>query len=745
VPEAPPPEDPRFPGGPRSLRDAVGSTIEDRYILEGILGEGGMGVVFRAQQTSVHRPVAIKMLHPSLAGTAEFFHRFRREAELASRLHHPHIISVHDFGQTRDGACYYVMELLEGLSLREKVRTEGALSISRTVAIAAQIGRALAHAHQIGVVHRDLKPQNVMCTVVDGQDFVKVLDFGLVKSLETDTQVEAKEGLTTTGQVLGTPQYMAPEQAVGDQVDARADLYSLGVVTYFMLGGVTPYGQKTVHGALRAAATQPLPPVSARRPEAPVPESLEAFLRRAMAYDREERPASAEAFVRELEASIARVPKALLDKKPARAAVATDGAGSGTSRTRPWKEPLRWRRTALVALAAAGLAAGGYAGWRHFSRGPDDREGPLAGPTVPTLPVLIPAPPPEKVEIDFLYSTEKKRWIEAQTTAFASTHPRISVNLIGRGSVEAKDGILSGADKPTLWSPADSLVLNLAGSDWETAKGSPLFAGEGTQDAPQSLVLTPIVMMIWSDRAKVLEHLGKGQIDWRTLHDAAVAEKGWRSIGGKADWGALKVGHTSPARSNSGLQALLLMTLAYYGNPSRLTVDQLRDKGYQAWLSQLERSVAKFEASTGTFVTDVVRYGPSRYDVAIAYESLAIDQLENAQKHWTDMRIIYPSPTSWSDHPIALLEAPWVTPAQRSAAREYVAFLRSRPAQEQALAFGFRPADPSIAVKGSDPSNPFVRLAAAGARVDIPPAVVPPEPAVVREALRVWNEAVGSR
>jgi ABC-type sulfate transport system substrate-binding protein len=155
--------------------------------------------------------------------------------------------------------------------------------------------------------------------------------------------------------------------------------------------------------------------------------------------------------------------------------------------------------------------------------------------------------------------------------------------------------------------------------------------------------------------------------------------------------------------------------------------------------------VARFEASTGTFVTDVVRYGPSRYDVAIAYESLAIEQLENAQKHWTQMRVVYPSPTSWSDHPIALLKAPWVTPEQRARAREYVAFLRGRGAQEQALSFGFRPADPSVAVKGSDPSNPFDRLASSGVRVDIPPAVVPPEPAVVREALRVWNEVVGSR
>jgi ABC-type Fe3+ transport system substrate-binding protein len=737
----PPPEGNPQESAEPAMRDIVGSTIDERYILEDVLGEGGMGVVFKANQTSIHRPVALKMLHPSLASAPEFYERFRREAELVSKLRHPNIIAIHDFGQTKSGACYYVMELVEGESLRQKVRREGPMSLERTVRITEQIARALGHAHQAGIIHRDLKPHNVMCTMVDNKDFIKVLDFGLVKSITQEPTNEGEEGLTTAGQVLGTPQYMAPEQAAGEHLDPRADLYALGVCSYVMLTGVTPYGQKTVHGALKAAATQPLPSISSKRPDAPLPDSVEQFFKRAMAYDRDQRPPSAEAFIEELQAVVAKVPKIVMDRRPARAA-GSEGSGSATSRTVVYRDPRTGRRVALGVIAACLLGAGGWGGWKVFHKPPGQDNGTQVGILVPAPPPV--PPPPSEVEVEFEYSTEKKRWIEHEVAEFSKAHPDIQVKLVGRGSLDAAELLVAGKDKPVLWSPADSLALNLAASNWDQKNTNPLFAREGTDDAPQSLVLTPLVILIWGDRAKVLEKHTRGEITWKVLHDAVASEKGWKALGGKPDWGQVKLGHTDPTRSNSGLQTLFLMTLDHFDRPTHLTVDQLKDPTFKTWLQEMERGQGKFEASTGTFITDLVRFGPSRYDIGVAYESLAIDEVENAAKRWGALQVLYPSPTCWSDHPIALLQGPWVSEPQKKAARELVKFLRSRPAQEQALVYGFRPADPDVPVKTDDPKNPFTRLAGSGIRIEIPGAAAPPEGPVVREMLDAWSRAMAT-
>jgi serine/threonine protein kinase/ABC-type Fe3+ transport system substrate-binding protein len=780
MPESP--EVPRCPkcGQPQAADHASkcpgvgpGSTIDGRYVLEMLLGKGGMGVVFRAQQTSVHRPVAIKMLHPSLASSSQFFERFRREAESASRLHHPHIISVYDFGQTADGACYYVMEMLEGENLRHKVRSEGAFSLARTLKITDQIARALGHAHAGGIIHRDLKPQNVMCSIIDGQDFVKVLDFGLVKMMEENLG-EGEEGLTTTGQVLGTPQYMAPEQAAGDQVDQRADLYSLGVVTYFMLGGATPYGQKTAHGALKAAATEPLPTISSKRPGAPLPDSVEAFLKRALSYEREGRPNTAEEYMEEFRGAVAGLPADLMEQRPPQGPQTPDAQGSGSQRTvnsrganvvskvsnvvvnvpvkaqdgSAGRAPTaggpaapHGRRTAVIAgacILALGAIGGGWALFgKRGDRPPGSESSPSTAPTVAPIAAGGPAP---AVEIEFEYSTEKKRWVDAQIAAFMKVHPEISVKLIGRGSMEAEEDVVSGKDKPTLWSPADSLALSLAASDWQKKNNSPLFAPDGTDDAPQSLVMTPLVLVVWGDRAAALRKSAKGEITWRSIHDAAANSKGWAGVGGKADWGPVKFGHTNPTRSNSGLQALLMMTLDYFHKSSGLTAADLDNAGYRKWLKEIEGGAPKTESSTGVFMTDMVRYGPSRFDIAVVYESLAIDEIENAEHRWGAIEAVYPPLTAWSDHPVALLQGSWVTEPQRKAARLLIAFLRSAEAQQQALAFGFRPAAPDIQIVNSDLKNPFTRLASQGVKVNLPSAIAPPDPSVIRELLGIWSQ-----
>lgn len=344
-----------------------------------------------------------------------------------------------------------------------------------------------------------------------------------------------------------------------------------------------------------------------------------------------------------------------------------------------------------------------------------------------------------QVTVTFVYGTEKHDWVEAAAESFRARHRDIELKLVGEGSLEAAQAILEGKLEPTAWAPADSLAMSLLESDWRTKNGTALFAtGE---DAPAPLVISPLVFVAWEDRAEVLANLGGGHITWKALHQALSADQGWPAIGGKAEWGFVKFGHTDPTRSNSGLQALVSMTYDYYGR-TQLTVGDLLDPKYQAWVKAIEKGVTRFEASTGTFMTDMVRFGPSRYDLALVYESLAVSQLENAQGRWGNLKLYYLPTTLWSDHPGAVLQGSWVTPEQRKAARAWLQHLRSREVQEQALRLGFRPADPAVPLKNQDPSNPFNRLGPYGLQLDLPPAAPSPDGAIVRNLLSMWTRIV---
>jgi ABC-type molybdate transport system substrate-binding protein len=343
------------------------------------------------------------------------------------------------------------------------------------------------------------------------------------------------------------------------------------------------------------------------------------------------------------------------------------------------------------------------------------------------------------VTITMLYGTEKKDWVEAAHAAFAKTHPEIGVQLVGMGSLEGAEPILDGNQTPTVFSPADSLVLNLLASDWEAKNhGSPYLGG----DRPEPLVISPLVFAAWEDRGQLLEKAGGGHVSWKTLHDALADNRGWPSLGGSADWGFVKLGHTDPTRSNSGLQALVLMTMEYQGRTA-LTVADVLDPAYQAWVGQIEQGVPKFEESTGTFMTDMVRFGPSKYDVAVVYESTAIAQIEHAQGRWGNLRVYYPATTRWSDHPAAILAS--ATPEQVAAAKVWLDWLRSAPMQQMALSYGFRPGDTSVAIQSSDPANPFVKYAPYGVKVEIPPVAPVPDGALVRNLLTMWTRTVPRR
>lgn len=239
--------------GPETL---IGKILQGRYRVDSELGEGGMGSVYRAEHVALGRSVAVKVLRDELAGSEEFRLRFEREATVLSGLSHPNIVSVLDYG-FEEGLPFLVMEFLEGRDL-DDVLTGGRLSASRAESIAKQLLLAVGHAHTHGLVHRDLKPQNVVVReLADGNEHVSVLDFGLAR------QVEGGAKVTKTGLLMGTPAYMSPEQATGGKTDARSDVYSLGVMFYELFGGQHPFAEEDSHALLRAHLIKEPPPLAA--------------------------------------------------------------------------------------------------------------------------------------------------------------------------------------------------------------------------------------------------------------------------------------------------------------------------------------------------------------------------------------------------------------------------------------------------------------------------------------------------
>lgn len=236
----------------------VGSLVADRYQVEALLGEGAMGAVYRAKHIHMQKDVALKVLHQTMSSNSEVVKRFEREAVAAGRIQHPHVAGASDFGRLADGSFYLVLEYIGGQSLGGLMEEVGAMDPARACRIAIQIASALSAAHAEGIVHRDLKPENVMLPRGDHEgDIVKVLDFGMAKMAETDDTAATK--LTMHGAVYGTPAYMAPEQAAGNEVDHRADLYALGLMLYEMVAGEPPFTSDQVMALLVKQMTEKPP------------------------------------------------------------------------------------------------------------------------------------------------------------------------------------------------------------------------------------------------------------------------------------------------------------------------------------------------------------------------------------------------------------------------------------------------------------------------------------------------------
>ncbi|MFN7701921.1 MAG: serine/threonine-protein kinase [Deltaproteobacteria bacterium] len=276
----------RLPPGPSSAPPhadpLIGQLLEGKYLVKALLGRGGMGAVYRAENRRIGRHVAIKVLTRGHGAGSSSVKRFYREAEIIGSLGHPNIVEIFDLGALDDGAPFQVMELLEGRTLSDRIAIEGGLAIEDALDVGQQVLSALAASHQRGIVHRDLKPDNVFLAQRENRTVVKLLDFGISKTIG-----EESLSLTKTGTVVGTPFYLAPEQARGDEVDQRADVWAMGVLLYEMITGTTPFRADNYNKLIvRILTTRPEPP-SSRQPR--LSPQVERVIMTALAHERVER------------------------------------------------------------------------------------------------------------------------------------------------------------------------------------------------------------------------------------------------------------------------------------------------------------------------------------------------------------------------------------------------------------------------------------------------------------------------
>jgi serine/threonine-protein kinase len=329
--------------------DLVGSVIAERYHVLRKLGEGGMGQVYLAEHVKMGRQSAVKVMHPTMVQDPDAIGRFNREAANASRIDHANVAGIYDFGETPEGLVYLAMQYVEGETLTEIVRERGALPPHRAAEIARQAAEGLHAAHAMGIVHRDLKPDNIMVTKDgDGLDCVKVVDFGIAKAAGVKSQK-----VTRTGTVIGTPEYMSPEQLAGEEVDGRSDLYSLALVAFNMLTGDLPFPAETTQTAMIMRLTEKPRSLAQMKPEVAWPSQVQAVMSKALEREASQRYASTREFGRALHMAI--------EKMPASAPIAARGVSVTGAVPEPATtvvaatSPAVMKRSLMIAAGVVGL------------------------------------------------------------------------------------------------------------------------------------------------------------------------------------------------------------------------------------------------------------------------------------------------------------------------------------------------------------------------------------------------------
>ncbi|MGB8332285.1 MAG: protein kinase [Polyangiales bacterium] len=349
----------------------VGTVLAGRYVVRKRIGEGGMGLVYEGLHRDIDKRVAIKILRDDLSKRPEVVARFRQEAKSASRIGHENIVDVSDFGETTRGASYFVMEFLDGQDLATVLGRECTISAERACAIILQCCRALSVTHAKGIVHRDIKPENIFLIKRDGvDDFVKIVDFGIAKMSDIETDGAPGRKLTKTGMIFGTPEYMSPEQAAGKALDHRVDVYALGIILYECLAGRVPFEGDTFMGVLTQHMFADVPPILDLNPNAKLSHELDLVIRKALAKSPDDRYQDAD--------ELAEAITCALDGRSSRATLKTPPSAFGPAslihrEPVPIRKTSRWVWGATVSAAVAALL------WLGIGPSAGRGSGPAAG------------------------------------------------------------------------------------------------------------------------------------------------------------------------------------------------------------------------------------------------------------------------------------------------------------------------------------------------------------------------------
>jgi serine/threonine-protein kinase len=416
---------------PAKFDALVGTTLAERYEIIRRIGEGGMGAVYEAKHSIIGKRVAIKVLLEKFLENQELIARLLQEARLASSIGHQNIVDVTDFGTTRDGRAFVVMEFLEGEPLSELIMRDAPLPVERSLAIVKQVASALGAAHAKGIVHRDVKPENVYLVRRGDLDFVKVVDFGVSKAVRSQEEAGSEwQRLTRTGAVLGTPLFMSPEQAGGSEdLDARADIWATALILYECLTGELPFRGNNYLGVIAQIQTKDVQPPSALRPELGIPEAVDRMVMHGLEKDRTRRYQAMAAFEQDMDRLLAGDADVALD----------DGAGAAIGSTPRARRRWPWH------LAVAAVFALGIGSAAMLARG---------GKEVSARPMPLPAVPAPKV-------SEPPPTIPEPTRPVAEspqTSPSERVRRPGKGHAVHPQAVAEAVPPPTKKSKADDKI-----------------------------------------------------------------------------------------------------------------------------------------------------------------------------------------------------------------------------------------------------------------------------------------------
>jgi serine/threonine-protein kinase len=475
----------------------VGKVLTDRYLIRKRLGEGGMGTVYLAEHTTIKKKVAIKVLSTEFSHKKDLVDRFLQEARAASMIDQENVVEITDYGSTPDGSVYFVMEFLPGEDLSHTVKREGALPWARVKPIMLQICRALQAAHDAGIIHRDMKPEN--CFRIkrgSNPDFIKVLDFGIAKV--TGDENEGGKGLTRTGMIFGTPEYMSPEQAKGERPDHRVDVYAVGVILYELITGKVPFHADTFMGILTKHMFEtPEAPSAVAPPSASIPPEVEAIVLKAMQKNREHRFQSMNEFAAAIEAvGSGSAMVVVVDEQIERPSdgetqfrntVIAGGAGTyppaaaiGYGATTAVDIPQRSNTMMILGVAFGLLLVGGGAAFFAFGGAKPAEPAPIAAAVEPAAPVAD-AKPPADVKAEPAVDADAPPAVPPPVKQIEKTTPTVTFKITTPG-VDAE--ILDAKDMGSFGKTNDPDGVKVPKSEEELAL---IIRADGYEDLAKSI------------------------------------------------------------------------------------------------------------------------------------------------------------------------------------------------------------------------------------------------------------------